>query len=497
MRMYSLLFLSLLLSLTHSLPLFGGGRKSHNKLLLISFDGFRWDYDQDVETPNLQNLVKEGVKAKYITPPFVTITSPSHFTLLTGKHIEAHGVIHNMWFNTTSGQKKSYYQTQGVNDYWDNGSLPLWITAQRQGLKTGSVHFPGTKPTYDGESVFLKVVEPSMYKYNNETAWKENIDMVMVWFTVEDLDFVSLYFGEPDGAGHKHGPESKQRKDMVRQVDRTVGYLLQNIERYGLKSKLNVIITADHGMTTVLKEPAVNEIVLSRFTNFLFKDNDFELLDYGPTAMLLPKEGRLEKVYQALKGAHPHLNVFKKEDFPERLRYSNSERILPIIMYGDLGYVIHGRLKLQFNKGEHGFDNNLMDMKTIFRAFGPDFKKNYLAEPFDSVHIYSLMCELLKIQPELNNGSLEHTKGMLNYYHQNSNNDSEDTSSKSTLFQVAVGLTAVVGLLVLVAVIAVSHSLCKRRASNRQTQDEKQSHDLKLSSSVKVPIDNPQPVLSE
>ncbi|XP_038634025.1 ectonucleotide pyrophosphatase/phosphodiesterase family member 7-like [Scyliorhinus canicula] len=483
--MYSILCLSLLLSLTYSHPHFRGHNKSHNKLLLISFDGFRWDYDQDVETPNLQHLVKEGVKAKYITPPFITITSPSHFTLLTGRYVESHGVIHNMWFNTTTGLKKPYYQTQSVNEYWDNGSLPIWITAQRQGLKTGSVHFPGTKPTYDGEDIFLKVVEPPHYKYNNATAWKENIDMVMGWFTVEDLDFVSLYFGEPDGAGHKHGPESEQRKDMVRQVDRTVGYLLQNIERYGLKSKLNVIITSDHGMTTVLKEPAVNEIVLSRFANFLFKDNAFELLDYGPTAMLLPKEGRIEKVYQALKGAHPHLNVFKKEDFPKRLKYSNSERILPIIMYGDLGYVIHGRIKLQFNKGEHGFDNDHMDMKMIFRAFGPDFKKNYLAESFDSVSIYPLMCELLKIQPQLNNGSLEHTQAMLNYYQDNSN-DSQDTSSKSTLFKVTVGLAAVVGLLVLVAVVAVTHSFCKRRKSSRQVQDEKQSHDLNLSATVEV-----------
>lgn len=57
------------------------------KLLLISFDGFRWNYDQDVDTPNMDNLVKEGVKAKYITPPFVTMTSPSHFTTITGKFI--------------------------------------------------------------------------------------------------------------------------------------------------------------------------------------------------------------------------------------------------------------------------------------------------------------------------------------------------------------------------------------------------------------------------
>lgn len=56
-----------------------------NKLLLISFDGFRWDYDRDTETPNLDKMAQDGVKAAYVTPAFITITSPSHFTMLTGK----------------------------------------------------------------------------------------------------------------------------------------------------------------------------------------------------------------------------------------------------------------------------------------------------------------------------------------------------------------------------------------------------------------------------
>ncbi|XP_007886711.1 ectonucleotide pyrophosphatase/phosphodiesterase family member 7-like [Callorhinchus milii] len=472
MHIHLFLLLGLFLTLTNNTPLQPGARKTHNKLLLISVDGFRWDYDQHIETPNLQALVKEGVKAKYITPSFITLTSPSHFTLLTGRDIESHGVIHNMWFNTTTGEKKPYYATQGVNEWWDTGSLPIWITAQRQGLKTGSIHFPGTKPTYDGEEIFLKIVEPQFYNYSNETAWRENIDTVMKWFTVDDLDFVTLYFGEPDSAGHKHGPDSEKVRNAVRQVDSAIGYLVQSIEKHGLKSNLNVIITADHGMTTVLKEPAVNEIVLGRFANFSFKDIDFEMLDYGPCGMLLPKEGKIEKVYQALKGAHPHLTVYKKEDLPERLRYSKHERILPILLFGNLGYVVHGRLKLQFNKGEHGFDNQYMDMKMIFRAFGPDFKKNYLAEPFDSVNIYPLMCNLLKIAPEPNNGSLEITRGMLSF---------ESNRSDSALSQGLVGLAAVAVFLILVAFIAIGSSLYTQR-KDRRTHNEDPSDDNNMSS---------------
>ncbi|XP_058560328.1 ectonucleotide pyrophosphatase/phosphodiesterase family member 7 isoform X1 [Neofelis nebulosa] len=382
------------------------GRKvSRNKLLLVSFDGFRWDYDQDVPTPNLDAMALDGVKARYMTPAFVTMTSPCHFTLVTGKYIENHGVVHNMYYNTTSKVKLPYHATLGVQMWWDNGSLPIWITAQRQGLKTGSFFYPGGNVTYQNVAVTLSRKEGALHNYGNEEEWKANIDTVMTWFTGEGLDLVTLYFGEPDSTGHKYGPESQQRKDMVMQVDRTVGYLRDSIRSSGLEDSLNLIVTSDHGMTTVHKQ-AQDLVEFHKFPNFTFKDIEFELLDYGPNGMLLPKEGKLEKVYEVLKDAHPKLHVFKKESFPSSLHYANNSRITPLLMFSDPGYVIHGRLSVQFNKGEHGFHNNVTDMKTIFRAVGPSFKRGLEVEPFESVHVYELMCKLLGIVPEANDGSL-------------------------------------------------------------------------------------------
>ncbi|XP_013799965.2 ectonucleotide pyrophosphatase/phosphodiesterase family member 7 [Apteryx mantelli] len=404
----SLGFIFAALSLARCAPL--QQASSRSKLLLVSFDGFRWNYDQDVDTPNLDTMAAEGVKAQYMTPAFITITSPCHFTLLTGKYIENHGVIHNMLFNTSTGQKLPYYGTQGVASWWDNGSLPIWITAQRQGLKTGSIYFPGGNATYQGEGVNMKMVEPLFFNYGNETNWRQNIDTAIEWFTVKNLDFIALYFGEPDSTGHKYGPESAERRNMVSQVDRTVGYLRKRIAESGLESNLNLIITSDHGMETVIK---TNEIHIRMVENFTFSDIQFELLDYGPNGLLVPKEGKLEHVYTVLKNAHPKLHVYKKEEFPKRFHYANNSRITPLLLYGDPGYVIHGRIKVQFNKGEHGFDNEDMNMKTIFRAVGPAFKQGLVVEPFESVNVYALLCELLGITPEPHDGSLEIMKPML------------------------------------------------------------------------------------
>ncbi|XP_055448511.1 ectonucleotide pyrophosphatase/phosphodiesterase family member 7 [Psammomys obesus] len=387
------------------LPTCGTGApvQRQRKLLLVSFDGFRWNYDQDVDTPHLDTMAREGVKARYMTPAFVTMTSPCHFTLVTGKYIENHGVVHNMFYNTTSKVRLPYHATLGIQRWWDNGSVPIWITAQRQGLKTGSFFYPGGNVTYQGEAVTMSWKEGILHNYKDEKEWRENVDTVMKWFTEEDLALVTLYFGEPDSTGHRFGPESQERRDMVKQVDRTVGYLRDSIRRHQLTDSLDLIVTSDHGMTTVHKK-ASDLVEFHRFPNFTFQDIEFELLDYGPNGMLIPKEGKLEKVYAVLKDAHPRLHVFKKEDFPKSLHYAAHPRITSLLMYSDLGYVIHGRVSVQFNNGEHGFDNRDMDMKTIFRAVGPSFKAGLEVEPFESVHVYELMCQLLGIVPEPNDG---------------------------------------------------------------------------------------------
>ena len=188
----------------------------------------------------------------------------------------------------------------------------------------------------------IREVEPPFYDYKNEGFWRENIDKVMGWFRDQDLDLVSLYFGEPDSTGHKYGPDSPQRQEMVKQVDRAVGYIRKSAEEHGVTDSLNIIITADHGMTSVFRNGLVEEIILHKIPGFSFSDLSFHLVDYGPSGMLLPKPGRLEKVYNALKGAHPHLHVFKKEEMPERLHFARNDRILPIILWADTGYVING-----------------------------------------------------------------------------------------------------------------------------------------------------------
>ncbi|KAK2845170.1 hypothetical protein Q5P01_011829 [Channa striata] len=369
-----------------------------NQLLLISFDGFRWDYDQDVDTPNLDQLAADGVKAKYITPPMLTMTSPSHFTTITGRWVEDHEVVHNMMFNAKTNQKVPHKQTLKRSEWWDNGVLPLWITAQNQGLKTASFFYPGGGAKYKGQAVNRVLLEEPNHPDDNETEWCQNIDKVMSWFSEEGFNLVTLYYGEPDNK-------------IIQQIDRTIGYLREAIDRHDLNDSLNVIITSDHGMTTVKKRPQVDEIILNKYLN-LFQLASFEILDYGGFGIITPRPGKEQEVFDALSMA-PNLTVYKKNEIPESFHLGKSERLPPIVVVADLGFNLNSRFIVYVNKGDHGFHNGEMDMKTIFRAFGPDFKTNFLSEPFDSIHIYPLMCKLLQIEPAPHNGSLSFTEDML------------------------------------------------------------------------------------
>src|SRR5215216_7126747 len=67
-------------------------------LLLISMDGFRWDYCQRYpsETVHLRALMKEGAVAKGLIPVFPSQTFANHYSIVTGLYPSHHGIINNV-----------------------------------------------------------------------------------------------------------------------------------------------------------------------------------------------------------------------------------------------------------------------------------------------------------------------------------------------------------------------------------------------------------------
>ena len=68
-------------------------------VVLVSFDGFRYDYDKRVDTPYFDYLKDWGVKAKSLRPVFPSFTFPNHYSIATGCYADKHRIIGNEFIN--------------------------------------------------------------------------------------------------------------------------------------------------------------------------------------------------------------------------------------------------------------------------------------------------------------------------------------------------------------------------------------------------------------
>ncbi|XP_033126230.1 ectonucleotide pyrophosphatase/phosphodiesterase family member 7-like isoform X2 [Anneissia japonica] len=375
--------------------------RGKSKVLIVLSDGMRWDH-YGLSLPNFENIQKTGVKADWMDGAFVTLSTASMTTISTGLYQESHGVVHNVYYsaeykNRTSG----FFDTLNVTEWFDTGSCePIWVTAINQGLKAGTINYPGG-------SVAIKGVKPTRDVPNTWWAFlnyglEQRVNDAITWLTKDEFDLVMLYFNKPDNALHEFGIGHANTDAQLHEVDDVIGYLFDKIDKASLTDILNVIIVSDHGH--------VNQEVRKHVALYDYIDKadiDFVVGDYGPFVQILPKEGKLEKIYDILVEAHPALYIYKKEEFPERFHYANNPRILPIIGFVDPGWSLHLNYTPASEgwKSDHGYDNNWMLMKSIFYAKGPAFKSGYRSPNIESVNVYPLACELLGITPAANNGS--------------------------------------------------------------------------------------------
>ncbi|XP_076308138.1 ectonucleotide pyrophosphatase/phosphodiesterase family member 5-like [Tachypleus tridentatus] len=381
-------------------------RHARHKLLMVSFDGFRYDYIGKYKTPNFDRVAQTGVRAQLgVQTAFVTKTFPDHYTIATGLYEENHGIVSNAMydpkFNTTFNMKT-------LESRWWDGGEPIWTTAKLQGVKVGTFFWPGSE-------VLLKNVKPNIcMAYNKSTPFKTRVETTIDWLSKEHVELAVLYFHEPDSAGHKYGVFSSEVEKTVKTVDETLGYILDKLEQTKLLKEVNLIIVSDHGMTNVTLDYK-HIIALNQSLNL---EQDVQIIaDYGPVAAILPKKGKEDIVYEKLKNAHPNMTVYRKKDIPDHFHYKNHRRIMPIIAVADEGFYIVPQTLRNLSDiaiGQHGYDNRLRSMRPLFFARGPNFKKNFtIKSVFDTVNIYPMLCHLLNIKAAPNNGSLEVVKGFL------------------------------------------------------------------------------------
>ncbi|XP_072036460.1 ectonucleotide pyrophosphatase/phosphodiesterase family member 5-like [Amphiura filiformis] len=399
--MFIVIFSAILVSMATSAPADDGVHPFHpGKVLFISFDGFRWDYLTRTDTPNFDWLIANGVTSDHVTSSFITKTFPVHYTLVTGLYQESHGFVGNDMYDPELNVQWSI-KSQVKDAIWWDGGEPIWVTNQKQGFQSGVFQFPGMdipigghKPTY------------RLPKYNGNLSNHEVIDLIIPLFANNSINLGVLYFATVEHAGHLHGPESVEMIPAIQESDRTMGYLITKLNKIGTLNDINIIVASDHGMTSVSNDNIV------RLGDYINPDL-CRFIDNNPVYGIWPyDDNNIETIYQRLVNTHPHMTVYKKADIPERFHYKHHRRIPPIIAIADEHWHIMVGNETSWYKGNHGYDNSLQSMQTLFVAHGPAFKKGYHAKTFTAVEYYPMMCYILGIKPAPNNGSLSSVMAM-------------------------------------------------------------------------------------
>jgi predicted AlkP superfamily pyrophosphatase or phosphodiesterase len=391
-----------------------GPKKTHPvPLILISIDGFRYDYFEKHSPEKLNSLVKEGTRARWMTPAYPTKTFPNHYTIATGLYPDNHGMIeNNMYdaeFNAVFGLSR---REEVMNPRWWGGE-PIWNTAMKAGFNSAAFFWPGTEAAIGG-------MQPKFWRpYEHDTPHEIRVDTVLGWLDLPESErpvVITLYFSDVDDAGHSFGPDARQTRDAVQKVDAAIKRLVDGIEARGMRGKLNMIIVSDHGM-------AAYRVGDSIVLDDMFDVEDAERIFWvGEFTQIFPKPGREKKIYDSIKAKLPkNAYIYRNGRFPARFKFGKNKRVAPIVVVPGEGTTITNRARyegyerngtLDNIRGAHGYDNELVSMRAIFLGHGPAFKVGYTARPFESVDVYELMCHILGIKPAKNDGKFKRIRGV-------------------------------------------------------------------------------------
>ena len=375
-------------------------------IVLISLDGFRSDYLDKYQPPNLSSLAQEGVRAKWLIPSFPTKTFPNHYTIATGRYPQNHGIVENNVFDKSFNATFTMSNREEVqNGRWWLGE-PIWITAEKEGQRTAPYFWPGSEAVIAGR-------RPTYWTpYDSKVPNETRVNTVLAWLDLpasKRPTFLTLYFSDVDHAGHEFGPDSAETRNAVLRVDSAVGRLIHGLKARGIFAQVNVIVVSDHGMT--IQDPN-KAIILEELLDTRLADK----IIWTPEIVgIFPKPGKEATIYETLKAKlPPHAKVYRKAEMPARFHYSNSPRIAPLLVLPDEGWTLTTRARVGETKvgsqkhgvrGGHGYDNALPSMRAIFIARGPAFKTRTVIEPFENIHIYNIMTRILGLTPAPNDGN--------------------------------------------------------------------------------------------
>jgi len=375
-------------------------------VVLVSLDGFRWDYAKKYGATHLLALGKRGVWApEGMLPSYPSLTFPNHYAIATGLYPEHNGLVANSFYDEGKQARYAISDAKAVTDgTWYSGT-PLWSLAESQGMRSACLFWPGSEAKIAGEL-------PSEYlHFDDKMDEGARIGQVIAWLKESATTrphFITLYYSDVDHAGHEFGPDAPETRTAAVKLDGLVGRLRGALTATRLP--VDLVVVSDHGMVKV-EGPWVTLDAFADLTGF---DAAGPLL-YGKT-----EEDRA-RVYDKLKRASEKFQVYRLKDVPAGLHYNENPREGDPVVVATGPYAIRahappagGRPDGPPSVGAHGYDPRAMpEMKASFFAAGPDIVRGKTVAPFENVNIYPWIAHILGLTAPKTDGDLNILAGTL------------------------------------------------------------------------------------
>ena len=363
--------------------------------ILISIDGFRADYRSRGVTPNLDALAASGISAA-MRPSFPSKTFPNHWTLVTGLRPDRSGIVSNSMEDAARPGVK-FTMADSQDPFWWNTAEPIWVTAERGGVRSATMFWPGSNVAWGGTKAKDRpsvggIRAEDWWPFDMEVAPRQRVAGALDWLrrpATTRPRFLTLYFDTVDSAGHTYGPDAAETTHAVADVDATIGSLVAGLRDMGQPA--NLVIVADHGMAATSNDRTIGMDTVA-------SPADYRQFDAGPFASFYPVAGHEKALEKALLGHHAHYDCWRKADIPARFHYGTNPRIPPYFCLPETGWLLARTTPTEAgDRGNHGYDNFSAEMLALFIASGPAIKPLGPQPSFDNVDIAPLLRDLLHL----------------------------------------------------------------------------------------------------
>ncbi|MCC9165621.1 alkaline phosphatase family protein [Pontibacter harenae] len=357
-------------------------------VILISADGFRYDYAEKYQAKHLLALREKGVQATSMVPAFPSKTFPNHYSIVTGLYPAHHGLINNQFYDPNRNEYYTIRDRSKVEDGSWYGGTPLWVLAEQQQMLTACLFWVGSEAPIKG------IMPTYHYQYNEQLPMERRINIVLDWLQLPEEKrphLITFYMPEVDHAGHRFGPDAPETVQAVHEIDEAIGKLTEEVAKTGLP--VNIVFVSDHGMTNVDMEHTLTVPSIKDSANFIISPGDVMV------ELHAKNKKKVRKTYRQLKKNEEGFKTYLKQSLPEQWHYGSKDdtynRIGDIILIANWPYIFHAGPNKP-SPGHHGYDPAAVkEMHASFYAWGSGFKKGQRIESFENVHLYPLIAELL------------------------------------------------------------------------------------------------------